>query len=153
MINSVVVDTSVVIKWVLYEPDSPTARSLLAEWVDQGIVVLAPALIAYEITNSLFQKIRKSEISHEKGFQAIANILNSDLNIDDPLDTSLCLRAIELANRLGLSATYDSHYLALAEREKCEFWTADTKMWRVVKDELPWVRWLGDYHPTSPQKE
>jgi predicted nucleic acid-binding protein len=66
--------------------------------------------------------------------------------------TALCLsplalstRALELADRFGLSATYDAHYLALAEREGCEYWTADERLWNSVRAQLGWVRWLGEY--------
>ncbi len=54
--------------------------------------------------------------------------------------------AIEFAHDFDLPATYDAHYLALAQRENCEYWTADTRLWNAVKRRLSWVRWLGDYH-------
>lgn len=36
--------------------------------------------------------------------------------------------ALDLAERLSLSATYDAHYLALAEWLGAEFWTADQRL-------------------------
>ena len=33
----------------------------------------------------------------------------------------------------------------------CEFWTADKRLANVVQDELPWVRWLGDYKLVAKQ--
>jgi predicted nucleic acid-binding protein len=27
----------------------------------------------------------------------------------------------------------------------CELWTADERLYNAVKDELPWVKWLGNY--------
>jgi predicted nucleic acid-binding protein len=36
-------------------------------------------------------------------------------------------RAIEIAALTGQRASYDSHYLALAERLGCELWTADDR--------------------------
>ena len=50
-----------------------------------------------------------------------------------------------LAARFNRPAAYDAHYLALAEMMNCEFWTADRRLFNVVKDELPWVRWLGKH--------
>jgi predicted nucleic acid-binding protein len=50
-----------------------------------------------------------------------------------------------LAQQYNLPATYDAHYLALAEHEKCEYWTADTRLWNAVRDKLPWVHQLSDY--------
>lgn len=49
------------------------------------------------------------------------------------------------AHRFHLPATYDAHYLALAYREGCDFWTADTRLWNVVKSELKWVHLLSNY--------
>jgi predicted nucleic acid-binding protein len=40
----------------------------------------------------------------------------------------------------------DAHYLALAEQQNCEYWTADTRLWNTVRGKLSWIRWLGDYH-------
>jgi predicted nucleic acid-binding protein len=152
MKDTVVVDTSIAIKWVLYESDSPTAQALLAEWIDKGMEILAPALLAYEITNSLYQKVRRGEITLESARIAITKTLTTGLEFDFFQDEILSLRAIELAHRYSLPATYDSHYLALAEREDCPLWTADTRMWRAVKDRLDWVHWMGDY-PTPQDKE
>ena len=46
-------------------------------------------------------------------------------------------------------AAYDAHYLALAEMLGCEFWNADERLYNTVKDELPWVKWLGDFQPSA----
>ena len=50
---------------------------------------------------------------------------------------------MELAHRFGIPAAYDAHYLALAEVEKCELWTADERLWNAVRSEVDWVRWIG----------
>ncbi len=55
------------------------------------------------------------------------------------------MRAIELAEQYSLPATYDAHYLALAERNQCEYWTADTRLWNAIAGKLNWVYLLGDY--------
>jgi predicted nucleic acid-binding protein len=51
---------------------------------------------------------------------------------------------IELASQFNLAATYDAHYLALAERENCEFWTADERLYNSVRDRFSWVRLMAD---------
>ncbi len=56
--------------------------------------------------------------------------------------------ALVLADALGLPATYDAHYLALAERVGCEVWTDDQRLLRQVATSLPFVRWIGD-HPVT----
>ncbi len=59
---------------------------------------------------------------------------------------------MELAHQYGLPAAYDAHYLALAEREGCEYWTTDERLWNAVKAQLPWVRWLGTFSSGAPAR-
>lgn len=145
MRNVVVVDTSIALKWVLEEVDSDKADTLLAEWIKKGMLIIAPDLLAYEITNALYRKVRKGEITLDRAKEALAEISLAEIEFDFSPDFALSTRAIELANHFSLSATYDSHYLALAERKGCELWTADLRMWNSVKGKLDWVRWMGDY--------
>lgn len=144
--NTVVVDASIVLKWVLLEPDSHVARTLLAEWIDKETVLLAPGLLVYEITNSLYRKARKGEITFEEAELSLRKILLTGLEFDFSEDPNLSLKAIELAKHFDLAATHDLYYLALAQREGCELWTSDTKMWRAVGGKIAWVRRLEDYH-------
>ena len=145
MRNVVVVDTSIALKWVLEEVDSDKADTLLAEWIKKGMLIIAPDLLAYEITNALYRKVRKGEITLDRAKEALAEISLAEIEFDFSPDFALSTRAIELANHFNIPATYDSHYLALAERKGCELWTADLRMWNSVKGKLDWVRWMGDY--------
>jgi predicted nucleic acid-binding protein len=144
----VVVDTSLALKWIYTEDDSFQALSLLAQWIKDTVEIRVPSLLAYEITNSLYQQVRAGRVTLESAKKSLMETLPEGLVFVFLPDLTLSVRALEFAHRFGLSATYDSHYLALAEREKCEFWTADTKMWRAVKDQLLWVHRLADYHPS-----
>src|SRR5437764_5989668 len=118
--RSVIVDASIAIKWVLMEPGSDVAEALLAEWIDKETVILAPALLVYELTNSLYRKARKGEITFEEVELSLRKILLTGLELDFSEDPNLSLKAVELAKRFDLPATYDYHYLALAQREGCE---------------------------------
>jgi predicted nucleic acid-binding protein len=145
MRNVVVVDASIAIKWVLEESDSDRAEALLIEWNDKGISIYAPNLLVYEITNALYRKVRKGEITLDRAKEALADISLAEIDFDFSIDFALSTRAMELANHFSLPATYDSHYLALAERKECELWTADTRLWNSIRGKLEWVRWMGDY--------
>lgn len=149
MRNAVIVDTSIVIKWVLDESDSNIAQALLAKWINKGTTMLAPALLAYEVANVLHQNIRKGEITREQAKKALTKVLLSELVIDFSPNPDLGTRALELADQYSLPAAYEAHYLALAEREGCEIWTADKRMWNSINGKLAWVRWMGDYTPAD----
>lgn len=150
MKKSVVVDTSLVLKWILNESDSGKALALLTQWTRETVVIRAPALLAYEVANSLYQQVRSGKFSLDAAKQGLTNIVLKGVVLDFSSKLAISTRAVEFAHRFNLPATYDAHYLALAEHKKCEFWTADTRMWRVVKGELPWVHLLDDY--SSPER-
>jgi predicted nucleic acid-binding protein len=145
MNNTVVVDTSIVIKWVVEETDSDTATSLLIKWFSEGTVLLAPILLAYEIANVLYQRVRKGTILFDEAEQILTYVLLKAIKFDTSPDYSLSIRATQLAYRFSLPATYDAHYLALAERENCEYWTADVRLINAINGQLSWVRKLDDY--------
>ena|SRR5438067_5256028 len=145
MSNLVVVDASIAIKWSLNEPDSNTALALLKNWTDRGIEVLAPALLAYEVTNAFYRHIRQGDIPFDDAKRGLKEIIFKVVEFDFPENSDFNIRAMELGQQFGLPATYDSHYLALAEREECELWTADMRLWNAIRGRFEWVRWLGDY--------
>src|SRR2546430_16413061 len=101
----VVVDANIAIKWVLIEADSEIAKALLAEWKKKKMVIYAPTLLTYEVTNILYREVHAGKITSQTAKDGIKMIRravspvysrNSDLN----------LRAMDLAKHLGLPATY-----------------------------------------------
>jgi predicted nucleic acid-binding protein len=149
MKNIVVVDASLAIKWVVKEEDSGIALALINEWNIKGIMMIAPSLLTYEVTNILYQNMRKGKINLDQAKKILTEILSIGIELDFPNNSALSTRAFELANQFNLLATYDPHYVALAERENCELWTADTRLWTAVKEKLPRVRLLAEYQPTT----
>lgn len=145
MSETVVVDTSIVVKWALNEKDTSTALALLESWTNEKTIVLAPAILAYEVTNAIYQRVRRNEMELQQAQQWIVKIFHTEIIFLFSQDPSLSLRAMSLAHTFNLPATYDAHYLALAETKSCELWTADTRLWNTVQGKLKWVRWLGEY--------
>lgn len=140
-------DAGVLIKLVTSEEDSDKADALWEMWQDNDVEVIAPGLLPFELTSVLRKKVYRSLLSPEEGEAAFVSIHRMPVQIHKPAD--LHRRAWELAKRFNRPAAYDAHYLALAEILNCEFWTADERLYNVVKDELPWVRWLGDFQPPA----
>jgi len=149
MRNIVIVDANIAIKWVLNEEDSSTALALLNEWNKNKITMLAPFLFTYEVTNVLYQNMRKGKITLNQAKRALVEVLSLGVELEFFEHSALSKRALELAYQFNLPATYDPHYLALAERESCECWTADARLSTAVKGQLSGLRILADYH--TPQ--
>ena len=144
--GSVVVDASLVVKWLVEEDDSDKADTVLRSWVVQGITRIAPYLMPFEVANALHRRVLRGEIGIDDSTRMIAWLLESSLELHQP--PSLHVRALQLASRLNQSAAYDAHYLALAEEFGCELWTADQRFYRAVGPHVHNVRWLGEF--TAP---
>jgi predicted nucleic acid-binding protein len=147
----VVVDTSLVLKWILKETDSDKAVALLIQWGNEQVEMFAPALLAYEVANILYQDVRKGKYTINVARESLMDVVMKGIVFDFSADLALSMRAMEFAHRFNLPASYDSHYLALAEREECELWTADRRLQRAVKGQLDWIRTLEDYSPLQDQ--
>ena len=134
---TVVVDASVAVKWVIPEQDTEEAQRLLAAWRDRADEIIAPPIFRAEVTNLLHQYTRRELIGRYDAWDALDALL-SLVVIREP--GALYSRALTLAHELSLGATYDALYVALAESERCEMWTADLRLVRSVRSRFPLVR-------------
>jgi predicted nucleic acid-binding protein len=148
MTDVVVVDASLALKWVLSEADSSTAITLLQRWNTDKMEVIAPALFTYEATNILYRQVVTDKLTYNEVKKLLTKLFSIGILLNFEQHREISLRAMELSHRFGLPAAYDAHYLALAEHEKCEYWTADTRLWNAVRDKLPWVHQLSEYQGT-----
>lgn len=70
----VCVDASLALKLVLLEDDSDRAEALWANWITQDITVIAPYLLAYEVSSVIRNKIYCGKITSEDGDLAFAKL-------------------------------------------------------------------------------
>lgn len=89
------------------------------------------------------------KINLDQAKKILTEVLAIGIELDFSNNSELSRRAFELAHQFNLLATYDPHYVALAERENGEFWTADARLWTAIKEKLPRVRLLAEYQPTT----
>ena len=148
MTDIVVVDASLALKWVLSEADSNAAIELLQRWNTANMEIIAPALFTYEATNILYRQVVTHKLSYEEVKKLLTKLLSIGILLNFAQHKEISIRAMELSHLFGLHAAYDAHYLALAEHEKCEYWTADSRLCNAVKDKLPWVHQLNEYQST-----
>jgi predicted nucleic acid-binding protein len=146
---SVVVDASLALTWVLPEPFSAKAAALQQMWQRNGYGVLAPTLLGYECVNALYKRVLRGEMTGADATARLNTVLNRCVLL--VMDSTLHARSLELAHQFARPATYDAHYLALAEREGCELWTGDERLYNAVRNQLGWVRWVGAYAPDEEQ--
>jgi len=146
MKSSACVDANIIIKLVVEEADSDQADALWESWIRNDVQVISPSLLCYETTAVLRKKVYRNQLSEsiaEKALSAALNLLDQQVSLVVST-VELHRRAWKLAHRLNRPTAYDAHYLALAETESCEFWTADERLYNSVKEKFPFIRWLGD---------
>ena len=121
-----VVDTSVVIKWLLPELHSSAARRVLTE--DNQL--LAPDLLWAEIGNVLWKRYRAHEIEAEEARDLLRDFKRFPINTIPSI--LLISAALDIASRFNRTV-YDSLYLALAVSRRCRLVTADRRLYDALR--------------------
>lgn len=121
---TLVVDTSVVIKWVVSEEDSERAESLV------GSPLVAPDLLRAQLANALWKKVLlRKELTDAQATRALKRA-SAALRLVP--SSPLADRALEIA--LALShPVYDCFFLALAEELDAPLVTADRRLLQRVR--------------------
>lgn len=134
--SAVCVDASLVVR-LLIGPQKENIRFLLDGWARDHRDMVAPGLIRYEVLNALYQYEKHGKLSTETVTGAFDTALGLSIRLYS--DRGLHLQALQLTRRFALPASYDAHYLALAERLGIELWTCDGNLVKKVGTDLPWV--------------
>ena len=137
---TIVVDASLALKWVLEEDGTDEALALWDRWQAAGERVVAPPVFRAEVANTLRQVVRGSLATTQEAGDLLETLLET-VGVEEP--PTLYGRSLEIAHAFDLGAVYDALYLALAESENCEVWTADRKLARAVGGRFPLLRCIG----------
>ena len=113
-----VVDASVAVKWLVEEEGSDAADRLLTGGDD----LQAPRLMASEVANALWRKVRLGEVDRGRAGLLVAAM--SEMPVRWSADETVCADAVRLALALD-RPVYDCMYLALAHRLGARLVTAD----------------------------
>ena len=120
--NTLVIDASIAIKWVIEEEGTSQALTLRRK-----AKLLAPELLVAECANILWKKARRNELSREEALLAARLLQTAAIELVPT--RSLLAAATRIAIELDHPA-YDCLYLALAIENGCRFVTADERFLR-----------------------
>jgi len=123
---TMVVDASVAVKWVL--PEAGSERAAAIRTADDDLI--APSLACAEIGSAIWRAVVRGDVRAAEARDNLHIALAHYRRI--VAIEELAVRAIELAVRLR-HPIYDCFYLALAERERCAFLTADARLIAAAK--------------------
>lgn len=125
----IVLDASVVLKWIFGDEDKEGKAGLFRDGHLSGKEIIAvPDLFFFEIANVLSTKTR---LNAKDAAEAFSLLWNFDFEVlyfrrEEFLD------AIMLSKRYGITL-YDASYIELAQRLQCKFITADRKLFEKAK--------------------
>jgi len=127
------VDASLALRWVLRDEKDARADALLHQW---AISLLSCWLRPYFC--ALYLSVRRQRLTLEEAKLALEAIMHIGVEVTEPVE--LYPRSLGLAAGSGLTNAYDAQYVALAEIEGCELWTADERLAGAMKPSPSWLR-------------
>jgi predicted nucleic acid-binding protein len=140
--DTVVVDSSVAIKWFVVEPYSVEAHALLEAYQAGTLTLLAPDLLYAEVGNIVWKKHRFQGLAAEDAdavlaaFRLVSFVVTSGAAL------------LEDAYRLAVThqrTVYDAMYLALSLREHCRWVTADERIVNALGTLFPQIIWVANW--------
>jgi predicted nucleic acid-binding protein len=141
-VQKLAIDASTAAKWQLsVEPEAQQARHMLRDYAAERIAFVAPAIWHYEIANVMNKAVSTQRLTEMEGQQAFDALLALDIEFvpwPSPAEAYQFARTYQ-------RSVYDSLYLATAEANGLELWTGDRRLYNGVKNQLSFVRWIGDY--------
>jgi predicted nucleic acid-binding protein len=136
--STVVLDSSVVIKWFRQEEIlAERALALRDAYLTGSVIISVPWLAVYELANVLRYK---SDLSTVQVQEAVWSLFEMELEWLSPSNETM-RRTVEIA-RSYETTVYDATFVALAETLKAAFITADERLAHRLA--LPFVHFLGD---------
>ena len=120
--NTLVVDASIAVKWVVEEDFTKEALALR-----QKAKLIAPELLVAECANILWKKVQRKELLKEEALLAARLLQGAEIEL---LSTRFLFEAATQMSIEINHPAYDCLYLALAVAKDCEFVTADERFLR-----------------------
>jgi predicted nucleic acid-binding protein len=141
---NIVIDANIAVRAILPIEGKSSILERLTSWHRSHSKIFAPELLIEETVSVIRRGIFDRWITEEEGQVAVEDLYRLGVGIV-PSDAAMSQAALAWAGKLGQSKAYDGFYLAVAERQGAELWTADEKLVNRAKQlNLPWIRWIDE---------
>ena len=134
MAELVCLDAGVVAKLFLPERGRDRAERLMEELDKAGAEIVVPAFFTAEVLSVLRNNVVRGRLDPAKGEAAARWVVAFLGEVRQVEAAGYYQRAWELAIALNWPTIYDTVYLAVAEIEGADFWTADEGIYRAASD-------------------
>src|ERR1700722_12675508 len=131
-----IIDSSVAVKWVLAEKDDAKARLIRDDFRNGTHQLFAPEVFTTELAHALTRAERQGRLTLGDALALWTNVMTTPPQLVPSIPLSP--RAIKISSQMRIGV-YDCLYVALAEREQCEFVTADDRLVRNLQLTFPFI--------------
>jgi predicted nucleic acid-binding protein len=140
--SDLVVDSSVVAKWILPEVDSAKAHQLIDQTAASGERLIVLDLVFPEVANAIWKRHRQQLIDLGDARNLLEALGRSPVVVEPAV--SLLGFAFEIAAKYD-RAIYDALFIALAQQHGLPGITADEPLFNVMRTDFPQIVLLRDF--------
>jgi len=136
----VVIDTSVAYKWFSKENEEylSSAMKLLDSQLKKKEILIAPDIILYELANAW---ATKTNLTLDQAKTFMRDFTLTEVKTE-PITIELVNDSMIFSKKYNVSV-YDASYAILAQKRKCNYYTADSKF--INRVNLSFIKHLKDY--------
>src|SRR5712691_2595563 len=140
--SDTVVDSSVVVKWIVPEPDSTQADRLVAEVALQGERLIVLDLAFVEVTNAIWKRYHRGLATLDEARQFLDKLLRIPVHVEPAV--RLLKPALEIAAKYD-RAVYDALFVALCQDLGLQGVTADEPLYNAIHTDFPQIILLRNW--------
>ena len=128
-----IIDSNIVAKWLLPEPDSNRARALIAP----EYKLRAPDLLMPELANVLWKGARRGDLTTAESGELLKKFLQEHIDVTVRLLPSrLVIKQALMIAATERHSIYDCIYVALAVQSRCVLITADDRLVKTIQNDI-----------------
>ena len=132
-IKTIIVDSSVAIKWFLHDESNQKALEIEDAFRNKSILIAIPTLFFYEVGNILKTTTKSLRLNENQSTLAMKNFLEVDFIAYSSRE--LFIKALKKSIDWDISF-YDASYVALADYLNIPLYTADQKLLQKAESNL-----------------
>lgn len=140
--TDIAVDSSVIAKWFVPEPDSAVAQKVLTDTKAGGGAVIVLDLLHVEVANVIWKRHRQKKITSDEAKGALNDLLNAPLSPSPAIN--VLSQALEIAVKHDRTV-YDAAFVALSQDMGIKGVTADERLYNAVHAYFPQIVLLRDW--------
>jgi predicted nucleic acid-binding protein len=147
----VVLDTNIVVKFVIEEPDDKAQiKALLLATLQEQVQPVVLDFLLVEFANTVWLKLRSENLTAAEAATVLTDLEAWSYEAEVVPFLDVMRPALHAARRYN-QTVYDMAFVVLAERRKAPFLTADRRLYLKIRDNYDNAFLLQSMSPARPQ--